>query len=86
MELSSEEGTTQGCPLSMAMYALSTVPLIDKCRSVLSTDDSPSAVQIWYTDDWGEPEDFTTATWTRVWVLHKTIKKTFLVLKPECRS
>ena len=43
MELTTEEGTTQGCPLSMAMYALSAVPLMNKCQSVLPTDDLPSA-------------------------------------------
>ena len=51
MELSSEEGTTQGCPLSMAMYALSAVELINKCQSVLSTEGLPRSVQIWYADD-----------------------------------
>ena len=51
MELSSEEGTTQGCPLSMAMYALSAVPLINKCQNALSTDDLPRAMQVWFADD-----------------------------------
>ena len=36
MELSSEEGTVQGCPLSMAVYALSVVPLINTCRDTAS--------------------------------------------------
>ena len=49
--LTSEEGTTQGCPLSMAMYALSVVPLINKCQGMLSSDCFPPAVQVWYTDD-----------------------------------
>ena len=51
MELTSEEGTTQGCPLSMAMYALSAAPLINKCQSVLPTEDLPRTVQVWYGDD-----------------------------------
>ena len=32
MELSSEEGTTQGCSLAMAMYVVCTMPLIDACH------------------------------------------------------
>ena len=37
MELSSEEGTTQGFPLPMAMYAVCTVSLIDACRGTQSS-------------------------------------------------
>ena len=47
-EITSEEGTTQGDPLSMAFYALSTVPLI----STLQTE-HPDVRQIWYADDSG---------------------------------
>ena len=39
----SEEGTTQGDPLAMAMYALSTVPLINRLEGL--------ATQVWFTDD-----------------------------------
>ena len=38
MELSSEEGTTQGCPLSMALYAVSVIPLINKCRDTATME------------------------------------------------
>ena len=39
----SQEGTTQGDPLAMAMYALALVPLITQLSSV--------AKQVWYADD-----------------------------------
>jgi len=38
-----EEGTTQGDPLAMAMYVLSTVPLINKLEGL--------ATQVWFADD-----------------------------------
>ena len=44
--LASEEGTTQGDPLAMPMYALATIPLIHQLRSKVS-----DTVQIWYADD-----------------------------------
>ncbi len=50
MELSSEEGTTQGCPLAMAMYAVCVVPLISKCRDS-ATENCAAATQAWYADD-----------------------------------
>ena len=48
--LLSQEGTTQGDPLAMPMYALATVPLINR----LSRD---SITQIWYADDVGKVSD-----------------------------
>ena len=42
------EGTTQGDPLSMAIYALATLPLIGK--AYLS---APDATQTWFADDAG---------------------------------
>ena len=42
-ELLSCEGTTQGCPLAMAMYALALVPL--------SKEVYPCCQQVWYADD-----------------------------------
>ena len=47
-EIASSEGTTQGDPLSMAFYALATVPLIQRLMK-----DHPAIRQIWYADDSG---------------------------------
>ena len=45
MELSPKEGTTQGCPFSLAMYAVCTVPLIDACHGTQSFVDCDVALQ-----------------------------------------
>ena len=45
-EVASSEGTTQGDPLAMAMYALAVTPLIGKLKS-----DAPNVKQVWYADD-----------------------------------
>ena len=45
-EIPSCEGTTQGDPLAMAMYALAVVPLIKRLRVAV-----PSVGQIWFADD-----------------------------------
>lgn len=45
-EITSSEGTTQGDPLAMAMYALAVKPLINKLQM-----DAPSIKQVWYADD-----------------------------------
>jgi hypothetical protein len=41
--LISDEGTTQGDPLAMAMYALAVAPLMKKCAS--------EATEVWFADD-----------------------------------
>ena len=41
--LTSEEGTTQGDSLAMAMYALAIAPLMKKCAN--------DSIQVWYADD-----------------------------------
>ena len=88
----SSEGTTQGCPLSRVMYALSAMPLINKCQSVLSTDDLPRGVQVWYADD--AAADFNLKPLRKFWDFlvqdgpayryFPKPSKTFLVVKTEC--
>ena len=55
IELSSEEGTTQVCPLPVAMYALSLVPLTARYNKGTNDPMDPSEVlkarQIWFADD-----------------------------------
>lgn len=43
--LFSEEGTTQGDPLALPLYALATIPLINHLS------DTSNVVQVWYADD-----------------------------------
>ena len=43
MEMLSQEGTTQGCPLAMAMYALALVPLVNQLHGLCK--------QVWFADD-----------------------------------
>ena len=43
--IGSREGTTQGDPLAMCMYAVATVPLIDELEGVASVS------QYWFADD-----------------------------------
>ena len=50
-ELLSQEGTTQGCPLAMAMYALALVPLVKRLLS--------SCNQVWFADDATGCDEFT---------------------------
>ena len=42
--IKSQEGTTQGDPLAMAMYAIATIPLLKKAQT-------PFAKQVWFADD-----------------------------------
>ena len=42
-KLQSREGTTQGCPLAMAMYAIALSPLLKHLQ--------PMCKQVWYADD-----------------------------------
>lgn len=46
VEITSSEGTTQGNPLAMAMYALAVKPLIGKLKW-----NAPGVKQVWYADD-----------------------------------
>ena len=46
----SEEGATQGDPAAMAMYSISTKPLIDKIKDSQSQSNHP-VKQAWYADD-----------------------------------
>ena len=43
VEFSSQEGTTQGCPLAMAMYAIALTPLVTKAKALDR--------QVWFADD-----------------------------------
>ena len=45
-EISSCEGTTQGDPLAISMYALAVVPLIRHLHSTI-----PATSQVWFADD-----------------------------------
>ena len=93
MELSSAEDTTQGCPLSMAMYALSVLPLIDPCRDT-AKDGCGSTKQIWYADD--EAAGGRLTDLSKFWdILVKDgpayayfpkPSKTFLVIKSGCHA
>ena len=91
MEMSSEEGTTQGCPLAMAIYALALVPLANQLQGICK--------QVWFADDdtgdkvdalrkWdmllekGHATGHTTGEGTILWLLPKAAK-TWLILKED---
>ena len=85
-EIASTEGTTQGDPLAMAMYALAVTPLIDELRSRC-----PDVHQVWYADD---ATGASTCRNLRAWWngladlgptfgYHPNASKTYLVVKEE---
>src|SRR5690349_10705854 len=82
-ELRSMEGTTQGCPLAMAMYAIGLVPLVQ--RLLLTCN------QVWFADDATGCDDFAKL---RLWFdslvkigplygYYPKPKKCILVTKPD---
>lgn len=90
-ELSSEEGTTQGCPLAMVMYAIALMPLLDKLR--------PEALgikftQAWYADDAANAARLQALRiwWDKLCKLgpaygyYPKASKTWLVIKPGMRG
>ena len=88
-EIDSNEGTTQGDPLAMAMYALAIRPLIDKL-----IDAEPNARQVWFADDATAAGRLATLHqwWHHVTTIgpdfgyYPNASKTHLVAKPELVS
>ena len=81
----SQEGTTQGDPLAMPMYAVATLPMINRLPK--------STTQVWYADD---ASALGTITNLREWWdelarlgpsygYHPNPSKTWLVTKEECQ-
>ena len=85
-EISSSEGTTQGDPLAMAMYALAVRPLIDRLQS-----NSPAVKQVWFADDATGAASCSElrAWWDKLlqhgngFGYHPNASKTHLVVKPQ---
>jgi hypothetical protein len=83
MELESCEGTTQGDPLAMAMYAVATIPFIHTLHGILS--------QVWFADDAQGVGSLTAlrAWWDKILQLgpkygyFPKATKTHLVVKPH---
>ena len=84
VSLLSEEGTTQGCPLGMAMFAVASLPLI-------ALSEGARVIQSWYADDSAAGGK---AREVRAWfdVLHKEgpkygydvcLRKTIAIVKPD---
>ena len=85
-EIASTEGTTQGDPLAMAMYALAITPLIDQLKTKC-----PEVHQAWFADD---ATGASTCEGLRSWWnkltdrgpsfgYHPNASKTYLVVKQE---
>ena len=88
-EISSTEGTTQGDPLAMAMYAIAITPLISKLM-----ERCPNVKQAWYADD---ATGASTCSDLRSWWdeltglgplfgYHPNPSKTYLVVKEELKE
>ena len=85
-EILSKEGTTQGDPLGMAMYALATMPLIHHLH-----DNLPDVAQVWFADDSTASAESNSLRnwWDKLqkegpkYGYHPNEKKTFLIVKPE---
>ena len=86
-EVSSSEGTTQGNPLAMAMYALAMKPLIARLQS-----HCPTVKQVWYADD---ATGVASCSDLRAWWdsllehgkgfgYHPNASKTHLIVKEQC--
>ena len=84
----SEEGTTQGDPFAMPMYALATIPLIDLLSSIRDT------TQVWYADDASVAGGLSLLRnwWDRISTFgpafgyHPNARKTWLVVKEQYLS
>ncbi len=89
VEILSLEGTTQGDPAAMGMYALSVLPLIKEAAK--NNDDARAFTQSWYADDGTGVGKLTKLRvwWTMLSTLgpnygyHANARKTVLVVKKE---
>lgn len=85
--LLSQEGTTQGDPLAMGMYAIGTLPLIDCLKEVNTT-------QVWYADDSATGGAFEDVRrwwdclnkWGPMYGYYPNSSKTCLLVKPQLVS
>ncbi len=85
--LYSKEGVTQGDPLSMFMYAISSIPLISSL-----VDDAGVRKQFWYADDASACSEFNSLLdWFECWKMRGLLfgyfpepSKCFLVVDESC--